>query len=183
MSKPPAAVNVILTVDSLSDDEREAWSDYSVVSKRVIVPILPGSRKPVSTEEPKETSQHTQTLVPGGLLYRPSKVEIVPHFPLELQFVITAHKAQGCTLENVILALSERHANGCNMSYASIYVALSRVKFSDNIRLLVASTSSLVWESLLYIEKLKPEKSIRAFFEGFSQTSQQWDSEMALNAF
>ena len=183
LSRPPAAVNVILRVDSQSDDERDAWSDYTVVQKRVIVPILPGAHRTITTEEKKETSQQTKTLVPGGLLYRPSKVQIVSHFPLELQFVITAHKAQGRTLDNVILALSERHAKGCNMSYAAIYVALSRVKFRNNIRLLLASDKPLVWESLLYLERLKPEKSIKAFFEGYRHNNQQWDSDIALDAF
>ena len=124
----PAAVNVILTAEEnvdpttgLADQKAiDAWKEYTVVKDRIVVPILPDRHRRKSTDQSK-------TVVPGGENYLPSKVHVFAHFPLEMEFVITAHKAEGRTLDRVILALSERHGKGCNMSYAALYVALSRV--------------------------------------------------------
>ena len=67
-----------------------------------------------------------------SLLCRPSRVVIQAHFPLHPGFAITVDKAQGQTLDRVIVALSKREMRLVNFMYACFYVAMSRVR-KDNI--------------------------------------------------
>ena len=62
----------------------------------------------------------------------PQKVKVgeVRQFPLRLAWAITAHKAQGKTLENAILMM-----DGKMRTHGQTYVALSRVKSLDGITL------------------------------------------------
>ena len=87
---------------------------------------------------------------------------------MEPAFAATVHKAQGRTIEHVILALSQRGAAQCDMSYEAIYVALSRVKTRESIRLLLCQ--QVQWESLSYITKLEPDQFVKDFFSGFVET-------------
>jgi UvrD-like helicase C-terminal domain len=96
-----------------------------------------------------------------------------------LGFAITIHKAQGQTLPAVILSLSDN----CQLSYASLYVALSRVKHCNDIRLLIHGSwqgNIEDWETIAYIPSLQPGKDINAFFAGFKINSQQWNVDDAL---
>ena len=66
--------------------------------------------------------------------YKPSYVKIRNIFPFDLGFSMTIHKAQGRTLISVILALSERPTHKTQIDYCEFFVALSRVKESEDIR-------------------------------------------------
>ncbi len=57
------------------------------------------------------------------------KVGSVTQFPI-IAFAITCHKSQGLTLHAVVLHCSHEYVPGL------IYVAMSRVKFPDNIQIL-----------------------------------------------
>ena len=63
-----------------------------------------------------------------NLLSLPSHVVIQQLFPLQPAFAITVDKAQGQTLDRVIVALSKRQLSITNFQYACLYVALSRVR-------------------------------------------------------
>jgi hypothetical protein len=111
-------------------------------------------------------------------LFKPSKAHIVARFPVEPPFVITVHKAQGWTLDKVILALSHRHGNRCQMVYAALYVALSWVHHQSDIRLLLSGLTSVSqWSSLEYISGLRPDKFISAFFAGYSENHWTWKTD------
>ena len=72
----------------------------SLVKDKVVIPLTSttgGSRK------------HSRVLVKGGNNYDwgPSKVEVKYIIPFELGFSMTLHKAQGRTLDSIILCLSK----------------------------------------------------------------------------
>jgi Viral (Superfamily 1) RNA helicase len=68
------------------------------------------------------------------------KVTTKDIFPYELAFAMTVHKAQGRTIPRVVLALAHRENSNNQMSYASIYVALSRVKLTSDLRIMYHDT-------------------------------------------
>ena len=70
-------------------------------------------------------------------------------------------KAQGQTIDRVIIALSKRKLSITDFQYACLYVALSRVKKKEHIQILLAEEENkdLEWQSLLYINTLR-----RGFF-------------------
>ena len=97
-----------------------------------------------------------------------------PHFPLDLAFAMTVNKAEGQTLPNVILCLSERAKK--NFDHKGLYVSFSRVKQSENIRLFTSGfTDETRKQSLAYLKNLQPDPATKAFFEGFA--GEHWLSE------
>ena len=68
----------------------------------------------------------------GGENYQPSRVEVRSIFPLESGIAITIHKAQGRTIQKVILCLSNRKSANMNPKYAALHVALSRVRWKED---------------------------------------------------
>jgi hypothetical protein len=77
-------------------------------------------------------------------------------FPVELAFALTFHKAQGATLSKVVLQLNKRPGTLGRLNHAALYVALTRVKDPNDIRLCSPSPSF----SLHYMLNLKPNKDI-----------------------
>jgi hypothetical protein len=65
-------------------------------------------------------------------------------------------------------------------SYASLYVALSRVKKSTDICLLLNNNN---WESIKYISSLQPDKCIKAFFAGYQWSLLRWSFNGALEQY
>ena len=114
-------------------------------------------------------------VVRGEGLQPPSKVHVKNHFPLEHAFAITVHKAQGRTIDNVILALSKQPYMPLTMS--SVYVSLSRVKSKENIRIFVLGNDKPAKIlSLHWLESLKQDTTVDAFFAGFvpGKTETSW---------
>jgi hypothetical protein len=98
-------------------------------------------------------------------------------FPLQAGFAITVDKAQGQTLDRVILvALSKREMRLVNFTYACFYVAMSRVRKRQHLRILLKQEENVVqeWMTLLYIHALRHEKSIHSFFLGFDKDRSNW---------
>ena len=94
---------------------------------------------------------------------------------------MTVHKIQGKTMDKVIVAIEERPAGLASMTYAHLLVALSRVRCSENMRLLITSPS--LREATSYIQKLRPSNKIKAFFDGYSQNPDKWNSQLALQSY
>ena len=124
----------------------------------------------------KAGTLHQTPIHPPTLLRTPSKLVIVPHFPIQLAFAITVEKAQGQTLERVIVALSERNMTITNFRYSCLYVAMSRVREAKHLRILLSSFENRddEWQSLQYLEHLKRDESIQAFFSGFNESRRKW---------
>lgn len=181
LTRPPASVNVSLDPKDFTQDQLKTLQGLSIFEDSIVLPIIQGGTRP------KEN-----VIVRGGDNFRPSKVYIQPHFPLEPAFAITVHKAEGRTMEKVILALSYRSGDKCNMTYAAIYVALSRVCKRDDIRLLLSGKNNRdKWASVQYVSTMKPDPTVSAFLAGFKRrtkvdvnknwSKREWDSKRALH--
>jgi hypothetical protein len=120
--------------------------------------------------------------VRGGVKhgYNPSRAVVSNYFPYELGFVMTLYKAQGQTLSNVILALTHRPTHFTQMKFAGIFVALSRVRQSQDIRLLLPNPSD--YSVLHYITELKAPQHINQYFAGFAHNGTTWNAQLAYNA-
>ena len=169
----PETVNVELI--NLSEKERDEWqrSKLSLDANKVIIP-LPCKRKfsktPKSIIVPADTSGQ----------YKCSKVFVKNFFPVEPGFAITIYKAQGRTIPKVILAISKREGHGCGLNYRSIYVAFSRVKDRNDIRLLLIDHDR---SSLQYLTKLKADPCNLAFVEGFDEKGGKYNLNKVLQKY
>ena len=91
---------------------------------------------------------------------------------------MTVHKAQGRTIPKVALALAHRQ-----MTYASIYVALSRVKLSDDIRILYHNSGPRPGVlGLQYNTQFKHCVHVLDYYSGFPKTDQGgiWNPALSL---
>ena len=176
----PLSINVELPENNKMQLSVDAWKHMTLVTGKIVLPLLPKRKG-------KSWGDIAPTAIPGGDLYRPSRVKLMNYFPIEPAFAMTVDKAQGRTMPRVILALSSRSSSHCQMTYAAIYVALSRVRNRNDIRLLLSGTNYAEQrDSLLYLSTLKRDKSIDAFFAGYPRVSknhgwkkQTWNSEIA----
>ena len=90
----------------------------------------------------------------------PSSAEICSYFSFQMAFAITIHKAQGRTMPSVILSLM----NVQNLiKFSHIFVAFSRVKHHDNIRLLMPTGTN--HEYISHITNLKPNRKILTYLK------------------
>ena len=125
--------------------------------------------------------------IPGSIL--PSRIRLLNEYPIELSFAMTVEKSQGQTMECAIIALSGRRAQKCQFDYASVYVAFSRVRHKNNIRLLLKQGNGRdKKDALMYLRLLQPNKATFAFFEGFKNqkapwNSQTWNKNIAFDAY
>ena len=170
---PPLTINVALCKDDYNAEQIALLRKCSLKGsdeKFLIVPITTGRGK--SKED---------VVVKGGKGYnfRHSKVTIKPYFPLEPGFAMTVNKSEGRTLEKVILAISNHDIKKCNFSYKSLYVAFSRVRKSEDIRLLLSGkTKPMKWESLVYITKMKSSVMGKHVLKGFNgKKNHQWQTD------
>jgi len=96
---------------------------------------------------------------------------------------MTVHKAQGRTIPRVVIALTSRPNHIFQMEYASIFVGMSRVTSSDNIRLLEHNPAILRGQrkyALAYLMASLPNKHINAFYKGYTNNNGLWNSKEAL---
>ena len=177
LNEPPYAINVELVDETTGDyvDARSKnhWKHETLEKNKIIIPILPERKR----------EKYSSVVVRGGNGFLPSRVKVANRFPLETAFAITVHKAQGRTLKRVILALSDRQDGNFQMSYASLYVALSRVETSDDIRILLNGDSNgnrFDRSSMAYIADLEASPSIVEFFHGFQQNHKIWNEQDTL---
>jgi hypothetical protein len=182
LEEPPLSVNVVLNDEEKNDNTIKQWRDLTLIPNRVIIPIC--------DYKPKGGRDSNSTPIPGYITYKPSRVRITRMFPLDPGFAMTVEKAQGQTLERVILALSFRQGMSCNLDYESIYVSFSRVQKNEHIRTLLSGrTMNHRMCSLEYIPNLRPHKSISAFFNGYLNDRcsewkiNQWDEDKAYSIY
>jgi hypothetical protein len=169
LAEPPASFNVKLDPVKFPPKIVHTLRDLSICEDSIVIPI-----------GPQHSKDHDDVPVPGGVLFRPSKVTIVPRFPIELSFAITVNKAEGRTLKNVIIALSYRTGLRCNFDYRALYVSSSRVDGDENIRLLLRGDKETdKWSSLQYINDLNGDISVPSYFAGFSSSpNRNWETDI-----
>jgi hypothetical protein len=171
----PGTINVELI--NLSEKTRQKWLQrhLSLLPDKIVIP-LPCQRK--FSKTPKSI------IVPGAPNgeYKCSKIRVKNFFPVEPGFAITIYKAQGRTIPKVILAISERQGDGCGLNYRALYVAFSRVKETNDVRLLLFGDDGSR-ESLTYLAKLTADPCNLAFVDGFDINGGEFDAEKVVEKY
>ena len=174
LTEPPLAVNV--AIPSLFDQKnavsqkKKAQLDIlqklSVVKGETVI-ALPAMR---SHTKPHEYTVHSL----NGI----GRVTTKEVFPYELAFGMTIHKAQGRTIPRVVLALAHRENAWTQMTYASIYVAMSRVKLSADMRIIYHDRGPRPGIlGLKYVTNLRHCAHVMDYYAGFMATAPAiWDS-------
>ena len=175
LSRTPAAINVCLVDEEEMLEKRELWRNDTIVIGKVIIPIIANKHRAQGSD--------SKTIVPGGSLYLPSRVEIRSNFPLEPAFAATVNKGQGRTLDKVIVAISYKKGAKCNITYASLYVALTCVRQRSNIELLLMGPQEQQWTTLSYVSSLKPDGALRPYFVGYKKSTSNWNEADAYAAY
>ena len=119
------------------------------------------------------------------LLGHISEAKIKPVLAFDLAFAMTVHKAQGRTIQRVVLALDSRSLQQNQLKHASIFVGLSRVKKGEHIRLLEHNRGSLLGgrpRALGHMSHLLPQKTINMFNAGFKNNNGCWNRKESLKA-
>ena len=82
-------------------------------------------------------------------------------------------------MKRVVLALGHRENSNLQMKFSSIYVALSRVRSSADIRILLPPSSNR--DPLAYIANLKPDRDVQDYYCGFDTCmGELWDHQKSL---
>ncbi|KAL7552147.1 hypothetical protein ACHAWF_015363 [Thalassiosira exigua] len=167
LQQPPDIINVELFPNRPGDDDntrrkneenRRAWRDQSITDDgTVVIPIEISHKKSVKWK-------NSSIRGGGGLRYYPSKVLLADYFPIEPGFSVTIHKAQGRTIPKVVLSISEHPFHFTRLTWEGLYVALSRVRHKDDIRLLLRFDDRSTME---YIANLKKNKFVKSYFDGY----------------
>ena len=71
---------------------------------------------------------------------------------------------QGRTIRKVILSISEHPHHFLRMTWEHLYVALSRVRLKDDVRLLLRNGDR---STMNYIRELEKNKTVKSFFKGY----------------
>ncbi|RYE99540.1 MAG: hypothetical protein EOO41_00915, partial [Methanobacteriota archaeon] len=158
LDTPPTSVNV-----RLATPQPAAWPAdlrLGVEDGAVILPLGVGCEEEVEL-------RHT----PARWLRR---VKVVAH-PVELAFSITYHKAQGATLNHVILDIRTMPDVRPPLLASSFYVGVSRVRSSECMRI-IPLRAPFVMNHLL---RLRPPDELFYWLAGFDATSGEWLPEQS----
>lgn len=185
LESPPLAVN--MTVQTGLDGKQpsrakkrqlEALRKHSVIDQREDDIVITISHK---SDKKKSIKMKNGSPLLGNI----SSVDVTPVFAYDLAFAMTVHKAQGCTMKRVVIALTSRPVHYNQLEYASVFVGLSRVKKSSHIHLLQHGRGSSVGrldDALGYLSGLLPKKSINIYNAGFSNSGRVWNRKESLKA-
>jgi len=143
---PPAAINVELFADFDGDSKnkkdenkrkREEWTHGSLANDGRVVVQLPSRWGQINRKWKDES-------IAGSWEhgFSASTMPMKDHFPIEPAFAVTIYKAQGRTIRRLIIFVSQHPVPLLRMSWEGLYVALSRVKYRDHIRLAVDRSTS-----------------------------------------
>jgi hypothetical protein len=142
-----------------STDDEMQQPDHHDAKKDVlfVIPITAGKTK--TTE---------QVPVYGTSNIKPSEINIKPHFPFQLSFVMTVNKSEGQTMPKAILALSQRKDSSFNFNFRGLYVANSRVRKREDNRLLLYGKGHNKLLSIHYLTTLRPPLDSLCVLKGFA---------------
>ena len=153
-------------------------------SHDIVIPIATNSC-PTASPDWHKFSYYTH-----NLLTPIATAQVYNPFPFDLSFAMTVHKAQGRTIKQVILDLTEHANHYAKMEFAAVFVAMSRVGSSKHIRLLSHSKLGTKFNpetAYQYLTKLHPDRDVQAFNNGFSEADalthcgQFWNPMQALS--
>ena len=169
---PPAAINVELFADFDGDSKnkkdenkrkREEWTHGSLANDGRVVVQLPSRWGQINRKWKDES-------IAGSWEhgFSASTMPMKDHFPIEPAFAVTIYKAQGRTIRRLIIFVAQHPVPLLRMSWEGLYVALSRVKYRDHIRLAVdRSTLEGEKKAMEYMVKLQKNKYTDWYFRGF----------------
>jgi hypothetical protein len=103
---------------------------------------------------------------------------------LDLRFAITYHKVQGLTMDKVILFLHERKTRQlAPLQWESLYVAYTRVKYGDNIRVCYfGSDDSSDRSGLKHLRKLRRPELYDVWQSAYDKHGRWNDAELRKQA-
>ena len=146
--------------------------------------MIPNDKKkiivPIACKGWSHIKSRSEVVSPSGgkMRYKPSRAVLQDYFPIELGFAITIYKCQGRTIYKVILSLSKHPEEKLRFIWEGIYTATSRVKESNDIRLLLVNKD---WNTLDYIASLQKNQDIAQFFKGYPALPNElvrWDANL-----
>jgi len=180
MDQPPLAVNmrILPGLDGKLPSKHkqrqlQVLRQFSIDGDAIVIPINS------SGERWKKQSMYNRTPSLNNI----TKTEVKKTLAFDLSFSMTVHKAQGRTIPRVVIALTSRTNHIFQMEYASIFVGMSRVASSDDIRLLEHNPAILHGQrkyALAYLTALLPNKHLNAFYKGYTNNNGLWNSKKAL---
>ena len=162
----------VLVRPRLSDELKESWPrNLNLVDTSSIDHMAgEGRRQILDVVVPVEVSPETIVLNPGsGRAHNPVTV-VVEKQMCDLAFVCTVHKAQGATWDRVIVSLLNRPGTPSRNDYHAVYVALSRVRDGNHLRVLANSV-----DDLAFVDDLRPPLELLAFLDGYDEATGLWD--------
>jgi hypothetical protein len=180
----PLSINVIIDesldgkdITPKRNEQLKQLMEFSLDASKLILPITKDMGK-------GENKHHTFYYTTNNKEFPISKVSTKDIFPFDLSFAMTVHKAQGRTIDKVVLDLTEYPNALGRHSYSAIFVALSRVRNAKDIRLLPNNISKQAPHKVYnYMTKLCPDSYSMAFYHGFQyidEHTQIWSPELAL---
>ncbi len=158
LNYPPISMNVEVIHADLS---RYSAGD-TLVPGSAVVPIFMNSRSRFEPVKNWETLNRMGMFQVNGVRYRSHGVEP--------EFACTFEKAQSKTLDGVIIDLSLWP--GMHLTFEKVYVALTRVKLLEDIRLM----PTLAGQSLDHLFSLQPDPRMLVWSAGFGPDG-MWDAE------
>jgi len=185
LNEPPVAVNMKIqtgldgkTPSRAKMRQLDALRAHAMVGEDGEDLVLPIS-------EISDKSKKLKMKNGSHLLGNISEAKVTPILAFDLAFSMTVHKAQGRTIERVVIALTSRPVSVLQMKYEAIFVGMSRVKKSEHIRLLEhgpGSASGNRRSALEYLTSLLPRKTINIYNAGFENSSGFWNWKQSLKA-
>ena len=178
LSQPPLAVNILIPLPTSQISSKRKAQLRLLLSRsisqngdEIIIPI---------TQNPNKCKWQKYT-IEGHNTFSVGRVETRPFFTYDLGFAMTVHKAQGRTISRVVLAFSRHPLQTSRMSYASIFVAMTRVRDSGHLRLLYHNNGCNKGQlGVEYITTLHPDPNVFDYYAGFCNDSGYWKPAQSL---
>jgi Helicase len=186
---PPASVNICVCgsidnkpITSKRQKQLDFLNTVSILATDTSANDIPNIIIPLPlSKSSMDKTKAFKFILKNNLHSHLAQIIVNDQFPFELGFAMTNHKCQGRTMTHVILALTSRPTK--QMEFAAIYVAMSRVKCRENIRLLIHNNADIN-ESFKYISNLHANPFVLLFYAGFgNQNNTFWNCDMALQHF
>jgi hypothetical protein len=184
LEQAPLSVNVEITfpereafLNHVQDEQERLLRLHSLSSSKssAVIPITTQS----TNGAPKDFKYY---ILPRDKEQQMSCARVYSEFPIELGFAVTVHLAQGRTIPKVVVSISEPPSSqSClRFKYSSLFVALSRVRNSADMKFLYKEDTRE--EALEYLKDLTPDPHTRLYNAGFQNSSGIWNCHLSTAA-
>ena len=169
LSEMPTAVIVKITI---SPDQTWTYCNLASNKKDILVPVVQNLRFP--------TVMDTWIKADGKNVF-PAKVRTTDPLGIQLSFALTYDKAQGQTIDKLILCLEKNPVGKLQMTYNKLLVGLTRVQHSQDMRILPSQGGN---DSVLnYLLDLMPEPEYFHWLKGFEKSVwSSWNKDLSLQS-